>query len=589
MRLINTKTLQLKEFWGNDIPRYAILSHTWEEEEVTFQQLTQLSREEVAKFKGFKKIERTCQLADRSGIKWAWVDTCCIDKSSSAELTEAINSMFRWYQESAVCFAYLSDLKNNRRKEKEWKVKDREQGAPKGGQWEEKGASEKSWEGEGKKWEANQESEDWAKESKEQNKEKDAESRAGGSDASSSTSDGLTWRQRVDKFASCRWFTRGWTLQELIAPRRLGFYNQDWVFEGEKDKLSSELAEITRISKRVLTNAALLSTIPVAQRMSWAANRQTTRAEDMAYCLLGLFGVQIPMLYGEGTKAFIRLQEEIIKESNDLSLFAWQAKVTSQKHLGILALSPKDFAECAKIELWDDAMYNDEVAVTSKGLRITPVSRGVLRLGKDETYILSLQCYQRGSGKELGIFLRKHGCDVFTRVLPEALADVQDTDAEVTGAKGRVFYISKMVSPVLSVVLGSSHRNGIDFSHAKRALKKIRYQLDHEVGIHPIGHWDTQRSLFLTQGTREFYCRVRFVHDEDSNRRPLVLQCELRENELLATFVVGASSGKVAKGGVLQKQDSRGRLVDWLEVKVIQKAVKGQPVYFVDVDVLPVF
>jgi hypothetical protein len=308
----------------------------------------------------------------------------------------------------------------------------------------------------------------------------------------------------------------------------------------------------------------------------------------MAYCLLGIFGVQIPMLYGEGSKAFIRLQEEIIKESNDLSLFAWQAEATSQKHWGVLALSPNDFSDCADVELWDDPMYNDEFAVTSKGLRVTPVSGGGLRLGRDDTYILNLRCYRQGSDKDLGIFLRKHGCDVYTRVLPEALADVQDSKREITGAKGRMFYISKMVSPVLSVVLGASHRNAIDLSRAKEALKKVNYRLNHEGGIHPVGHWDTQRSMFLTQGMRELSCRLTFEPHSDHEKSPLVLDCTLRDGILSVSFVIGGL-GKPAKCRVLQKRNSRGKVVDWLEAKVIQEAVKGQPVYFVAIDVLPVF
>lgn len=612
MRLINAKTFELKEFWGSDIPRYAILSHTWEEEELTFQQFTQLPREEISKLKGFKKIERTCQLALHSGIEWAWVDTCCIDKSSSAELTEAINSMFRWYQESGVCYAYLSDLKNDQqRREREWKIKDDEKGAPKEGPkkksegaGKEEGQKDKPEGGKPKgdtkrreagKWNGDSllkgESEkdgDSRSRSRSRPGKDETESRAGTSDTSGYTAENsLRWKQRVEK---CRWFTRGWTLQELIAPRQLGFYNQDWRFEGEKKELSSELAEITRINKRVLSNAALLSTVPVAQRMSWAANRQTTRAEDMAYCLLGIFGVQIPMLYGEGSKAFIRLQEEIIKESNDLSLFAWQAPASSQKHWGILALSPGDFSACTDLELWDDAMYNEEIAVTSKGLRVTPVSGGGLRLGRDGTYVLNLRCYRQGSDRDLGIFLRKHGSDVYTRVLPDGLADVRDTRRDAAGSHGRWFYISKIVSPVLSVVLGSSHRNGIDLSRAKDALKKINYRLDYGSGIKPVGHWDSQHAMFLTQGMRELSCRLTFEPSGGGERRgPLVLDCVLCDGKLSVSFVVGAGSGRPAKGPVLQKQDSRGKVVNWLEARVDVEAVRGQPIFFVDIDVLPVF
>jgi hypothetical protein len=107
MRLINTDTHLFEEFLGRDIPVYAILSHTWEEEEVSYADYAESKR---PRKKGFSKIYRTCELAAKEHIPYAWVDTCCIDKRSSAELTEAINSMFRWYQRAKVCYAFLSDL-----------------------------------------------------------------------------------------------------------------------------------------------------------------------------------------------------------------------------------------------------------------------------------------------------------------------------------------------------------------------------------------------------------------------------------------------------------------------------------------------
>lgn len=106
-RLINTQTLALEDFIGHHIPRYAILSHTWEDEEVTYEEY--VSGDYKHK-KGYEKLRMTCVLAAEEGLTYAWADTCCIDKRSSAELTEAINSMFLWYQKSAVCYAYLSDL-----------------------------------------------------------------------------------------------------------------------------------------------------------------------------------------------------------------------------------------------------------------------------------------------------------------------------------------------------------------------------------------------------------------------------------------------------------------------------------------------
>lgn len=120
--------------------------------------------------------------------------------------------------------------------------------------------------------------------------------------------------------SKCRWFTRGWTLQELIAPKRVEFYDRNWQIRGTRSSLQQELSLITLIDVDIIGDSNLLSTIPVGRRMSWAADRQTTRVEDRAYSLLGIFDVSLPLIYGEGPKAFIRLQEEIIKQHNDLSL-----------------------------------------------------------------------------------------------------------------------------------------------------------------------------------------------------------------------------------------------------------------------------
>ena len=107
MRLLNTKDLEFEEFEGKDIPFYAILSHRWGEGEITFRDMDSGS---ARKKSGYEKVRRTCERARADGFDYFWIDTCCIDKSSSAELSEAINSMYRWYQESAVCYAYLADV-----------------------------------------------------------------------------------------------------------------------------------------------------------------------------------------------------------------------------------------------------------------------------------------------------------------------------------------------------------------------------------------------------------------------------------------------------------------------------------------------
>jgi hypothetical protein len=247
MRLIDTTTLELREFSG-EIPPYAILSHTWGAQEVSLQEFvagSQANDSRITARDGYQKIVRTCRLAENRKLRYVWVDTCCIDKTSSAELSEAINSMFKWYQNSDVCFVYLVDLQgpNN-----------------------------------------------WTKE-----------------------------------LRSCRWFTRGWCLQELIAPSVLEFYDTRWTYVGQKnEKFTGLLSKITGITKRVLNDPSAVFQLPVAERMAWAAKRRTTREEDVAYSLMGLFNITMPMVYGEGSKAFLRLQEEIIKKHSDLTIFAWR-------------------------------------------------------------------------------------------------------------------------------------------------------------------------------------------------------------------------------------------------------------------------
>ncbi|KAI9713593.1 MAG: hypothetical protein M1820_000975 [Bogoriella megaspora] len=266
MRLLETSSLTFHEFLGSDIPPYAILSHTWGDSEVLYEHLKNGTASTRA---AYSKVSSCCKLAAKQGYRYIWIDTCNIDKSSSAELQEAINSMFKWYQRAAVCFVYLADVSTP------------------------------------------------------------------------------AMISRDSEFARSRWFKRGWTLQELIAPPKLLFYSHEWEEIGELGRNESDLIKleaITRIRARVLRHETPLVDISVAERMSWAARRMTTRDEDIAYCLLGIFDVNMPLLYGEGKKAFIRLQEEIMKTSDDTSIFAWEDpgfKTRSYQH-GIRSLMPLD-------------------------------------------------------------------------------------------------------------------------------------------------------------------------------------------------------------------------------------------------------
>ena len=128
------------------------------------------------------------------------------------------------------------------------------------------------------------------------------------------------------EFSKSKWFTRGWTLQELIAPSEVIFLGKEWQKIGTKSSLEDDLSRISRIPVNVLLGDDNLESVGVAQRMSWAAKRETRKIEDRAYSLMGIFGINMPVIYGEGKKAFVRLQEEIIKVSDDHSIFAWKSK-----------------------------------------------------------------------------------------------------------------------------------------------------------------------------------------------------------------------------------------------------------------------
>lgn len=270
MRLLRTNLkdgLRLESFDNTrSIPKYAILSHTWDKDEVLFEHIGHMMQ--ARRLKGFKKLEGCCTRAKQDGFDYVWIDTCCINKTSSEELSEAINSMFSWYKNAEICYALLQDVPNPRSPE-----------------------AENSF------------------------------------------------------FRKSKWFTRGWTLQELIAPQHVEFFTADWTFIGERTALAELIEKITGVDYAVLCGLPI--EVCVAKRMSWAANRQTTRLEDRAYSLMGLFGLHMPTIYGEGERAFLRLQQEIMNQSTDHSIFAWESDEEGEQ--GLLASSPDQFAGCASI------------------------------------------------------------------------------------------------------------------------------------------------------------------------------------------------------------------------------------------------
>lgn len=171
------------------------------------------------------------------------------------------------------------------------------------------------------------------------------------------------------------WLRRIWTLTELIASKELIFFDRDGREFGTKMSLLPELSKATGIDRPVLETADCLSNFSVGRRMSWASDCSYEREEDLAYALIGLFGVSMMILYGEGPLAFLRLQDEISRTTDDASLFCWQAEPhTAEGHRGLLAHSPAEFSHFASIPPIAPLHIHGDVQLTSAGIVITDVS-----------------------------------------------------------------------------------------------------------------------------------------------------------------------------------------------------------------------
>lgn len=339
MRLLRTKlisepgTLEIEEFDDISIPQYAILSHRWGKDEPTLQDVERGTTKKGA----FKKVKQSCDMAKRQGIDYIWIDTCCIDKTSSQELSEAINSMYLWYFKAHRCYAYLADVPS----------------VP---------------------------------------------------------------------FGQSEWFTRGWTLQELLAPADLVFFDANWKALGTKEGLQKEISNCTGIPVDILSGDEDIETCSVAQRMSWAAKRSTKRVEDLAYCLLGIFGINMPLLYGEGERAFIRLQEEIMRVSDDHSLFAWESP---DNRGGLLATSPAAYKGSGNIVQLNhvDESHNT-LTISSRGVHLDfqLTGKGAQKLG-----LALLHCKERdGSNNQIAIYLTDltGTMEMFQRVRSQELKQI---------------------------------------------------------------------------------------------------------------------------------------------------------------------
>ncbi|GAW21828.1 hypothetical protein ANO14919_113530 [Xylariales sp. No.14919] len=343
MWLLNTTTIELKSFSEDKIPEYAILSHTWGYDEVLFEDVYKKPVEQWKDKVGGVKVLKFVELASQRGINYVWVDPCCIDKRSSSELSEAINSMFKWYRNSRICYAYLSDVLST---------------------GEEDSTDDGSTDGESIDGEdlIEEDQRDYVRMIGHRRRVRHSKRVQRGKKALQNMMDRRNgkiqpeWKEAPPldtvPFEKSRWFKRGWTvryayiylvlliceahqalltfkqLQELIAPSKVQFWNREWSNIGSRSRWSGTISLITGIDESVLKTSLGLRFYPqsVHTKMTWAQGRETTREEDGAYSLMGLFQVNMPLLYGEGCRAFHRLFDEIIKKTGDQSILLQESR-----------------------------------------------------------------------------------------------------------------------------------------------------------------------------------------------------------------------------------------------------------------------
>jgi hypothetical protein len=305
------------------------------------------------------------------------------------------------------------------------------------------------------------------------------------------------------EMSKSRYFTRGWTLQELIAPARVQFHDKSWNLIGTKDVLSQQLSLITGIGQEILLASKhrrleqILDQIPIAQRMSWAARRETTRIEDMAYCLFGIFGINLPTLYGEGDRAFLRLQEELVKSSNDLSLLAWlspkpEPPTDIDHYCGVFAQHPRQFQSSDRTSLINDMKFTPDFTLTNKGLKIQTELYFSVAVG---LHILNINCQNsEHPEKTLGIYLKHQGASVFARARPHLFALIKDADS-VT--ENRSIFLSKIMMRSVAESLNTVHACSFMIHQSNDAYQSF-------VAAIPENLWDGASRMFITGGLKDF-------------------------------------------------------------------------------------
>lgn len=367
---------------------------------------------------GWSKIKEFCRKASKRGYEYAWVDTCCIDKTSSAEFAEAINSMFDWYRKADVCYVYLADYEHGAEPE--------------------------------------------------------------------------------EQLPFCEWFGRGWTLQELIAPDNVWFYDEEWTYIGSKDDLCDLISRITSIPVPVLRGQEPHSDYSVAQRMSWAAYRETTRVEDTAYCLLGLFGINMPLLYGEREKAFFRLQQEILKSIYDQTIFAWDPAESRVFDTSILAGSPRNFKHSSQILTPDGCTY--QCSMTSHGVHTDSTIMVGGSFGRATYYMLV--GLEEESFKNIAVALEMVGPNRYERLPTTKLKRIDDAEKEKWIAKSDINVGAYLLARTPTSYW--AHR-----SYIKASPELTLYSTS------PMNLWDdSSRSFYHSGGVKAAVFRGSFAGEE---------------------------------------------------------------------------
>lgn len=340
MRLLRTSDMTFVEVSSGKPQRYAILSHRWAstDEEISYQDLLAQRKKDTS---GWHKVVDFCAVAREHKYNYCWIDTCCIDKTNNVELSEAINSMFKWYRKAGVCFAYLADVDiaalqpvSTRSQHALSDVKamskldtPKEVTAPQRANASAYARSPWQWDA---VWQRHTPAQLDRTSQMPTLRYLEAPRQSITQPPDTTLSQGSAIMQgskRTNSHDSAllesEWFTRGWTLQELIAPKEVVFFDRKWRLIGTRSDHYRWIASKTRIAEDVLLGKRSLSHCSIGEKFCWASDRKTTRPEDESYCLLGLLGVEMPLIYGEGRKAFVRLQETLLSRTNDYSFLAW--------------------------------------------------------------------------------------------------------------------------------------------------------------------------------------------------------------------------------------------------------------------------